>query len=97
MNKVLVPENMINIINDAEPSWCTLLFSIPPVLLIKHENRAQEPNLKLKWRSMLLSYIMLIISYKCKKMCLIEKNFEIKCIRSNGYICNAVTYINTWS
>lgn len=50
---------------------CVLLFSILPMPLIKHENMAQEPNLKLKWRSTLLSWYDII---KCKEMHLTEKN-----------------------
>lgn len=43
MNRFLVLGNMINFINDAEPSLKHFNIQYTPVLLIKHENTAEEP------------------------------------------------------
>jgi len=48
MNRVLVPETMINLVNDVGPSVMHFTIQYTSELLIKHENVSQEPNLKLK-------------------------------------------------
>ena len=48
MNRVLVPETMINLVNDVGPSVMHFTIQYTLELLIKHENVLQEPNLKLK-------------------------------------------------
>ena len=64
MNRVLVPETMINLVNDVGPSVMHFTIQYTLELLIKHENVSQEPNLKLKWTS------------PYKEMHLAEKNWK---------------------
>lgn len=70
MNRFLVLGNMINFINDAEPSLMRFNIQYTSSAFNQAWKYGWRANLKLKWRSSLLSWYDTI---KCKQMHLTEK------------------------